>query len=71
MACIQTGPRIRAAQLSGGLGLLSIIALAACEDARLPDLTIPMGDRTTFGTDLRAEDPVLGITVTDPLQRLP
>jgi hypothetical protein len=56
---------------AGGLLLIASLALASCEDTRLPDLTISMGGRTTLGTDLRAEDPVLGITVTDPLQRLP
>jgi hypothetical protein len=55
----------------GGFLLIASLALAACKDTRLPDLTIPMGERTTVGTDLRAEDPVLGITITDPLQRLP
>ena len=51
--------------------LLPLLALAGCEDAQMPDLTIPMGGNTTFGTDLRAADPVLGITVIDPLGRLP
>ena len=52
-------------------GLLPLLALAACEDTRLPNLTIPVGENTTFGTDLGAEDPVLGITVIDPFHRLP
>jgi hypothetical protein len=56
---------------TGGFILIASLALAACKDTRLPDLTIPMGERTTVGTDLRAEDPVLGITITDPLRRLP
>jgi hypothetical protein len=56
---------------AGGFILIASLALAACKDTRLPDLTIPVGERTTVGTDLRAEDPVLGITITDPLQRLP
>ena len=51
--------------------LVPFLALAACEDTQLPDLTVPMGGNTTFGTDLRAKDPVLGITVIDPLGRLP
>jgi hypothetical protein len=51
--------------------LLPLVALAACEDTQLPDLTVPMGGNTSFGTDLRAKDPVLGITVVDPLRRLP
>lgn len=67
----QTDPRARTARVPGWTGLLTLLALAACKDTRLPDLTIPMGERTTLGTDLRAEDPVLGITITDPLQRLP
>jgi hypothetical protein len=51
--------------------LVPFLALSACEDTQLPNLTVPMGGNTTFGTDLRAEDPVLGITVIDPLRRLP
>jgi hypothetical protein len=51
--------------------LLPLLVLAACEDTQLPDLTVPMGGNTSFGTDLRAKDPVLGITVVDPLRRLP
>ena len=50
--------------------LLPLLVLAACEDTQLPNLTVPMGGNTTFGTDLRADDPVLGITVIDPLRRL-
>jgi hypothetical protein len=45
--------------------------MTACKDTQLPNLTVPMGTNTTFGTDLRAKDPVLGITVVDPLGRLP
>ena len=71
MSRSQTCPYVRTARLAGKLGLLSLLALAACKDTRLPDLALPLGERTTFGTDLRAEDRVLGITVTDPLQRLP
>lgn len=51
--------------------LLAPLLLSACAEARLPDLTVPLGDKTTFGTDLRADDPVLGITVIDPFDRLP
>jgi hypothetical protein len=51
--------------------LVPFLALSAAEDTQLPDLTVPMGGNTTFGTDLRAKDPVLGITVIDPLGRLP
>jgi hypothetical protein len=51
--------------------LVLLLALAACEDTPLPDLTVPLGDDTTFGTSIRAEEPVLGIVVTDPLGRLP
>lgn len=51
------------------LGLF--LLLTGCEDTRLPNLTVPLGGNTTFGTDLRAEDPVLGITVIDPFDRLP
>lgn len=51
--------------------LLPLLALAACGDTRLPNLTVPLGHNTSFGTDLAAEDPVLGITVIDPFHRLP
>lgn len=51
--------------------VVPFLALSACEDRQLPDLTVSMGGNTTLGTDLRAEDPVLGITVIDPLGRLP
>jgi hypothetical protein len=51
--------------------LLAPLLLAACAEMRLPDLAVPLGNDTTFGTDLRADDPVLGITVTDPFDRLP
>jgi hypothetical protein len=50
--------------------LLPLFAVTGCKDTQLPDLTVPMGQNTTFGTDLRAKDPVLGITVIDPLGRL-
>ncbi|MBD1205231.1 MAG: hypothetical protein H9533_14005 [Rhodobacteraceae bacterium] len=53
------------------LGLLPLFALSACEDRRLPNLSVPMGHNTSFGTDLGADDPVLGITVIDPFHRLP
>jgi hypothetical protein len=61
---------MRSPLFAAGL-LMPFLALTACEDTQLPDLTVPMGGNTTFGTDLRAEDPVLGITVIDPLGRLP
>lgn len=51
--------------------LLPFLVLSGCEETQLPDLAVPIGATTTFGTDLRARDPVLGITVTDPLGRLP
>lgn len=51
--------------------LLPLLALCACAETRLPDLTVPLDENTTFGTDLRADHPVLGITVTDPFDRLP
>ena len=53
------------------LGLLPLLALTACEDTRMPNLTVPLGHNTSFGTDLGADDPVLGITVIDPFHRLP
>lgn len=52
-------------------GLLPLLALSACEDTRLPNLSVPLGHNTSFGTDLGADDPVLGITVIDPFHRLP
>lgn len=52
-------------------GLLPLIVLSACAETRLPNLTVPLGDNSTFGTDLAADDPVLGITVIDPFDRLP
>ena len=52
-------------------GLMPLLALAACAEARVPNLTVPLGDNSSFGTDLRAEDPVLGITLIDPFDRLP
>ena len=46
------------------------ILLAACGDSSLPVLAIPLSDDTSLGTDLNAPDPMLGITVTDPLHRM-
>ena len=40
--------------------------LAACAEMTLPDLTVPLDDGITFGTDLTQPHPVLGVTVTDP-----
>ncbi len=39
-----------------------LLFMAACGDTRLPVLAIPLSDDTSFGTDLNAPDPVLGIT---------
>lgn len=47
-----------------------LMALSACGDSSLPVLAIPLSDDTTFGTDLNAPNPMLGITVTDPLHRM-
>lgn len=53
------------------LAMLPIfVLLAACGDSSLPVLAIPLSDNTTFGTDLNAPKPVLGITITDPLHRM-
>lgn len=53
------------------LGILcGLLALSACGDTKLPVLAIPLSDDTSFGTDLNAPHPVLGITVTDPLHRM-
>jgi hypothetical protein len=51
--------------------LVPLCVVTACKDTQLPDLTVPVGANTTFGTDLRAKDPVLGVTIIDPLGRLP
>lgn len=51
--------------------LFALMPLAACEDAHLPDLTIPLSDDTRIGTDLSQPLPVLGISITDPLHRMP
>ncbi|MBA4351252.1 MAG: hypothetical protein C0427_08395 [Rhodobacter sp.] len=59
-----TGTRMRLAMLP------LFILLAACGDSSLPVLSIPLSDNTTFGTDLNAPNPMLGITVTDPLHRM-
>lgn len=45
-------------------------ALAACAEMTLPDLTVPVGEDITFGTDPTAADPVLGVTVIDPFGRM-
>ena len=45
-------------------------ALSGCAETRLPVLAVPLSDDTTFGTDLNDRDPVLGITITDPLHRM-
>ena len=50
--------------------MLSMLPLlAACADMTLPDLTVPLGEDVTFGTDPTDPNPVLGITVTDPFGR--
>ena len=52
------------------LFLPCLLVLSACGESRLPVLAIPLSDDTTFGTDLNAPNPMLGITVTDPLHRM-
>jgi hypothetical protein len=51
------------------LGLTA--ALGGCAETRLPVLAVPLSDNATFGTDLNAPDPVLGVTIIDPLGRMP
>lgn len=51
--------------------LFVLMPLAACKDTILPKLTVPLSDDTSFGTDLSQAHPSLGITITDPLHRLP
>jgi|GEM_PF-6712603 len=47
-----------------------LLSLAACAEMTLPDLTIPLGEDVTFGTDPTDATPVLGVTVTDPFGRV-
>ncbi|ESW61897.1 MAG: hypothetical protein Q27BPR15_04115 [Rhodobacter sp. CACIA14H1] len=49
---------------------LALLTLTACAEMVLPDLTVPVGDGVVFGTDPTAPHPVLGVTVTDPLNRM-
>lgn len=44
--------------------------LSGCAETQLPVLAVPLSDDTTFGTDLNAPDPLLGVTITDPLHRI-
>lgn len=52
---------------------LACLALAGgCADTELPDLTVRTGPEQRVGIDFGAEDPVLGIYMTDPFdQRRP
>lgn len=52
------------------LAVLACAALTACAEVELPDLLFPAGDGVRVGTDPLAERPVLGVTVTDPLNRM-
>ena len=52
------------------LVLLASTTLTACAEVPLPDLLVPVGDGVEVGTDPLAEHPVLGVVVTDPLNRL-
>lgn len=49
---------------------LALLTLSACAEMVLPDLLVPVGDGVEFGTDPLAPKPVLGVTVTDPLNRM-
>ena len=51
------------------LGLSPV--LSGCAETRLPVLSVPLSEDATFGTDLNSPHPVLGITITDPLRRMP
>lgn len=52
------------------VALLACVALSACAEVALPDLLVPIGDGVEVGTDPLAERPVLGVVVTDPLNRM-
>ena len=51
--------------------MIALLCLAACKDMALPNLSVPLSEDTSFGTDLAAPHPSLGITITDPLHRMP
>lgn len=53
------------------LAVLIACLTTACAEVTLPRTAVTVGHDTTFGTDLAAPDPVLGVTIDDPLQRLP
>jgi hypothetical protein len=51
--------------------LFALMPFAACEDTHLPDMTIPLSENTRIGIDLLQPHPTLGISITDPLHRMP
>lgn len=51
--------------------MIALLFLAACKDTTLPNLSVPLSEHTSFGTDLANPHPSLGITITDPLHRIP
>jgi len=51
--------------------MIALLSLAGCTDMALPNLSFPLSDTASFGTDLAAPHPSLGITITDPLHRMP
>ena len=51
--------------------MIALLCLAACKDTALPNLSFPLSEDTSFGTDLAKPHPSLGITITDPLHRIP
>lgn len=59
--------------MTRSLALAALLAglLAACAEVPLPRTAVAIGHDATFGTDLAAEDRVLGVTIEDPLHRLP
>lgn len=53
------------------LPMIALLSLAGCTDMALPNLSFPLSEDTSFGTDLWNAHPSLGITITDPLHRTP
>lgn len=49
---------------------LVLMTLCACTEMVLPDMQLPVEDGVELGIDPLAANPVLGVTVTDPLRRV-
>lgn len=48
----------------------ALLALCACAEVVLPDMQVPVEDGVELGIDPLADHPLLGVTVTDPLNRM-